>query len=36
MSWDILDEDLDPDALALQPGEEVCGSCFLVHKGECW
>lgn len=20
----------------LQPGEVVCGSCNLVHKGECW
>lgn len=36
MSWDILDEDLDPDAIGLKPGEASCPLCFCVHEGECW
>lgn len=36
MSWDILDDDLDPDAVGLRDGESPCPECFLVHKGECF
>ena len=27
--------DLD-DPLSVKPGETLCPSCFLVHKGECF
>lgn len=36
MSWDILDDEMDTDAVGLQPGETVCDACFLVHAGECF
>jgi hypothetical protein len=25
-----------PTELDLRPGEQPCGSCWTVHRGECW
>lgn len=26
----------EPTEMDLRPGERPCGSCQLVHRGECW